>query len=113
MSVGVQVVTRWTGQPLFSWGLIAAGGICFVFAAIPTSWINKAAQTASRREAATGHSTTKIIPAHDTIADLEKNAVKYEEQADKEQEPVAARLREKAEQCRQWVTSLRTGMWKS
>lgn len=109
----VQVVTHWTGQPLFSWGLIAAGGICFLFAAVPTSWINKAAHNASRRQSGTGHPTIKIVPADDTIADLEKNAVKYEEQANEEQEPIAALLREKAEKCRQWVTSLRTGMWKS
>lgn len=40
---GVQVVTHWTGQPLFSWGLIAAGGLCVVLAVIPASWIAKAA----------------------------------------------------------------------
>ena len=40
---GVQVVTHWTGQPMFSWGLVAAGGLCIVLAAIPASWIAKAA----------------------------------------------------------------------
>ncbi len=57
--------------------------------------------------------TIQIVPADDTIADLERKAIKYEKQAEKEQEPVAAQLREMAEQCRQWVTSLRTGLWKS
>ena len=45
---GVQVVTHWTGQPMFSWGLIAAGGLCVVLAIIPASWIAKAATTDSR-----------------------------------------------------------------
>jgi len=30
LSRGVQVVTHWTGQPMFSWGLIAAGGLCLL-----------------------------------------------------------------------------------
>jgi hypothetical protein len=42
---GVQVVTHWTGQPMFSWGLIAAGGLCVLLAVIPASWIAKAAAT--------------------------------------------------------------------
>ena len=45
---GVQVVTHWTGQPMFSWGLIAAGGLCVVLAVIPASWIAKAATIDSR-----------------------------------------------------------------
>jgi hypothetical protein len=44
----VQVVTHWTGQPMFSWGLIAAGGLCIVLALIPASWIAKAATIDSR-----------------------------------------------------------------
>jgi len=39
---GVQVVTHWTGQPMFSWGLIAAGGLCILLVA---SWIANAATT--------------------------------------------------------------------
>jgi hypothetical protein len=42
---GVQVVTHWTGQPMFSLGLLAAGGLCILLAFIPTSWIGKAAIT--------------------------------------------------------------------
>ena len=39
---GVQIVRTWTGQPMFSWGLIAAGIVCIVSAFIPNSWISKA-----------------------------------------------------------------------
>lgn len=39
---GVQVVRTWTGQPMFSWGLIAAGIVCIISALIPNSWIAKA-----------------------------------------------------------------------
>lgn len=45
---GVQVATHWTGQPMFSWGLIAAGGLCILLALIPASWIAKAAATDSK-----------------------------------------------------------------
>jgi len=41
---GVQVVTHWTGQPMFSWGLVAAGIVCIVSALIPLSLIARAAQ---------------------------------------------------------------------
>jgi hypothetical protein len=47
---GVQVVTHWTGQPLFSWGLISAGGLCTLLAFIPMSWIVKVATTHSKAE---------------------------------------------------------------
>jgi hypothetical protein len=30
---------------MFSWGLLAAGGLCILLAFIPTSWIGKAAIT--------------------------------------------------------------------
>jgi hypothetical protein len=42
---GVQVVTHGTGQPMFSWGLIAAGTLCILSSLIPQSWIVKAAGT--------------------------------------------------------------------
>jgi hypothetical protein len=42
---GVQVVRHGTGQPLFSWGLVASGLLCIVLAIIPGSWIVKAAET--------------------------------------------------------------------
>jgi hypothetical protein len=46
---GVQVVTHWSGQPMFSWGLMAAGGLCILLAVIPISWIAKAASTPHSR----------------------------------------------------------------
>ena len=45
---GVQVVTHWTGQPMFSWGLIAGGGLCILLALIPAPSIAKAAATDSK-----------------------------------------------------------------
>jgi len=42
---GVHVVTHWTGQPMFSWGLIAAGILCIASALAPQSWIAKAVGT--------------------------------------------------------------------
>jgi hypothetical protein len=39
MASGVQVATHWTGQPIFSWGLIAAGSLCILLAFVPPSWI--------------------------------------------------------------------------
>lgn len=45
---GVQVVAHWTGQPIFSWGLITAGGVCVVLGVLPASWVAKAATTNSK-----------------------------------------------------------------
>jgi hypothetical protein len=45
---GVQVVTHWTGQPMFSWGLISAGALCILLACVPASWIAKVAITHSK-----------------------------------------------------------------
>jgi hypothetical protein len=39
---GIQVVTHWTGQPLFSWGLVAAGCLCILLSMIPVAWVAKA-----------------------------------------------------------------------
>jgi hypothetical protein len=41
---GVQVVIHSNGQPMFSWGFIGAGLLCFVLALIPTSWVAKVAE---------------------------------------------------------------------
>jgi hypothetical protein len=46
---GVQVVTHWTGQPMFSWGLVAAGVVCILSALVPVSWITTAAGIPMRR----------------------------------------------------------------
>jgi hypothetical protein len=48
---GVQVVTHSTGQPMFSWGLIAGGIVCVLSAFIPSSWIAKAAGTNTKKKA--------------------------------------------------------------
>ncbi len=43
MMSGIQVVRHSSGQPVFSWGLIAGGILCFLLALIPISWVAKAA----------------------------------------------------------------------
>jgi hypothetical protein len=48
MLSGVQVVTHSSGQPMFSWGLIGAGGFCILLALIPQSWLKKAATTRTK-----------------------------------------------------------------
>ena len=48
---GIVVVTHWTGQPMFSWGLIAAGIVCIVSAFIPSSWVANATTTNAGRNA--------------------------------------------------------------
>jgi hypothetical protein len=48
MARGVYVATHWTGQPIFSWGLVGAGGLCILLAFIPPSWIAKAATTRAK-----------------------------------------------------------------
>lgn len=45
MLMGVQVVTDWQDQPVFSWGIITAGGVCILLAFIPDLWVIKAART--------------------------------------------------------------------
>ena len=53
-----------------------------------------------------------IVPADDTIADLEKKAAEYEEHAAQQCENVTL-LREKAKLCRDWIIALRSGKWMS
>ena len=48
MARGVQVVRDWSGQPMFSWGLISAGAVCIILAFIPPAWIARAATTHSK-----------------------------------------------------------------
>ena len=38
---GIQVVTHGTGQPMFSWGLVAGGMLCIALSILPTSWMPK------------------------------------------------------------------------
>jgi hypothetical protein len=44
ISRGAQVSTHWTGQPLFSWGLVTSGAVCILLSLIPRSWIMKATE---------------------------------------------------------------------
>jgi hypothetical protein len=53
----------------------------------------------------------KIVPSDATIADLKKKAAAYEDQTRKQGGTIAARLREKAKQCRRWVAELKSGKW--
>jgi len=49
MLSGVQVVTHGTGQPMFSWGLIAAGLLCILVALVPQSWIARVVGTPAKK----------------------------------------------------------------
>ncbi len=42
---GISVVRHFSGQPIFSWGLIAGGIVCLLLALVPLSWVQKAAET--------------------------------------------------------------------
>jgi hypothetical protein len=55
----------------------------------------------------------QFIPADATIAELEKKAAECEERAAQEQEPDAAKLREQAQLCREWIARLGSGMWRA
>jgi hypothetical protein len=50
MRSGVQVVTHWTGQPMFSWGLITGGVLLIISAFIPQSWIAKAVGSRAQKK---------------------------------------------------------------
>jgi hypothetical protein len=53
---GVQVVSHWTGQPMFSWGLVAAGIVCILSALVPVSWVTTAAGVPTGRGKSNKHS---------------------------------------------------------
>lgn len=55
----------------------------------------------------------KVIPAHDTIAELEQKAREYEEQSEGECAAIATRLREEAELFREWISALKARKWTS
>jgi predicted ATP-grasp superfamily ATP-dependent carboligase len=55
--------------------------------------------------------TPKLVSAKVTIAELLKQAVEYERQAEHEPEPAAAKLNEQAKQCRDWARALKRGLW--
>jgi hypothetical protein len=46
---GIQVVRHSNGQPMFSWGLIVGGLMCFLFAFVPMSWVARAADTSKAK----------------------------------------------------------------
>jgi hypothetical protein len=46
----VQVVVGRRGIPVFSWGMIAAGGVCILLSIVPVSWIAKAANLSLPRK---------------------------------------------------------------
>ena len=55
----------------------------------------------------------KIIPAHDTIAELKNRACEYEEKARGESDPIATQLREETKLFRDWIAALDSGKWTS
>ena len=52
-----------------------------------------------------------IVPADNTLAELERQAAAYESKAMHEPEPEATRTREQAKRCREWIAALKSGMW--
>ena len=56
--------------------------------------------------------SSQVVPADETIAELEKKALAYEEQARSQPNQENAQLHE-AEVCREWIAALRSGHWKS
>ena len=57
------------------------------------------------------HLVMKIVPADDTIADLERKAVECEEKARTAPSRIATRIGEKAKLCREWIAALKSGEW--
>jgi hypothetical protein len=53
----------------------------------------------------------RIVPARETIADLEQKALEYELAANDPPESAAANFKELAAICRDWVDALRSGRW--
>jgi len=53
----------------------------------------------------------RIVPMGAVLSDLRKKADECEEKAEQASEPEATKLREEAQQCRQWAASLRFGEW--
>ncbi len=55
----------------------------------------------------------KIVPARETLANLEKKARECEQQAKIAPAAVAERLKQKARICRAWFLVLKSGRWTS
>jgi hypothetical protein len=56
--------------------------------------------------------SSQVVPAEDTIAELEQKVRAYEEEA-QSQPDRASILKHYAEVCREWIAALRSGHWKS
>ena len=57
--------------------------------------------------------THHLIPRNATIDELEKKAAKCDREAAIADEVQAAKLRDEAALCREWVIALRRGHWTS
>jgi hypothetical protein len=55
----------------------------------------------------------EIVPANATISALRKKAAECEEKAKQASEAEAAKLREEALLCREWIAALRSSKWHS
>jgi hypothetical protein len=53
----------------------------------------------------------KIVSSKSTLAELERQAAEYEAKAAQAPEPEAARMREQAKLCREWMAALKSGKW--
>ena len=49
LSAGVQVVTHWTGQPMFSFGLIEGGLVLILASLLPDSLVARIAASSKRK----------------------------------------------------------------
>ena len=56
---------------------------------------------------------SRFVSPDATIAELEKKAADCEQRAAKAAEPQAAKLRQEAKLCWEWVAALRSGRWTS
>lgn len=55
----------------------------------------------------------KIVPARETLADLEKKARECEQEAKTAPASLAEKLKEKARIYRAWIFALKSGRWTS
>ena len=49
LNAGVQVVTHWTGQPMFSFGLIAGGLVLILASLLPDSLVSRITAESKRK----------------------------------------------------------------
>lgn len=53
----------------------------------------------------------EVIPAGETIAELERKAAAYDRDAEGQPEPAATSLKKLADLCREWASALKSGKW--